>query len=136
MSAHNRKLSVLVLDLGGNEFQIQCRKAEIINNTDDSEFFPTYAPDGGFIEAADAAFALDLEFYSDWRSNGVSRWLWEHDGETVPYSVTHHPDIPAETVIFTGECQIKAPNVGGEIRTTEVTACVLVCSGKPDMDTP
>jgi hypothetical protein len=137
MSAHNRKLADLVLDLGGNEFQIQCRKAEIVNNTDDGEFFPTFdSTDGGFVEAADAAFALDLEFYADWRSAGVSDWLWDNDGSTVPFQVTHHPDIPAETVIFTGEVLIKAPNVGGEVRTTEVTAVTLICNGKPAKTRP
>ncbi len=139
MAAHNRKLAELVLDLGGNEFQIQCRKAEIVNNTDDGEFFPTFVPaadGGGFVEAADAAFALDLEFYADWRSAGVSDWLWDNDGVTVPFQVTHHPDIPAETVIFTGSVLVKAPNVGGEVRTTEVSAVTLVCADKPVKSRP
>lgn len=131
MAAHNRKLSNLILDIGGNEFQIQCRRAEIVNNTDDAEFFPTFAPNGGFIEGAESAFALEAEFYSDWRSAGVSDWLWDHDGETVPFELHHHPDIPAEHVIFNGEVLIKAPNVGGEVRTTEVTSATLTCNGKP-----
>lgn len=131
MTAHNRKLSLLVLDIGGNEFQIQCRKAEIVNNTDDAESFATFAPDGGFVEAAEPSFALDLEFYADWRSAGVSDYLWDNDGVTVAFELTHHPDIPAETVIFSGNVLIKAPNVGGEVRTTEVTATTLVCEAKP-----
>ncbi len=136
MAAHNRKLSRLVFDIGGNEFQIQCRRAEIVNNTDDAEFFPTFAENGGFIEGAEAAFAIEAEFYSDWRSAGVSDYLWDNDGVTVPFELHHHPDIPAEHVIFTGEVLIKAPNVGGEVRTTEVTSVTLTCNGKPAKTRP
>src|SRR5262245_11137401 len=137
MTAHNRKLRILTLDIGGNEFQIQCRKAEVVNNTDDAEAFATFDPvNGGFVEAADDAYALDLEFYADWRGAGVSDWAWDNDGETVPFQIDHHPDIPAEHVIFNGEVLIKAPNVGGEIRTTEITATTLTCNGKPVKSRP
>jgi hypothetical protein len=137
VTAHNRKLKILVLDIGGTEFQIQCRKAEVQNNTDDGEFFPTYDPDdGGFVEAADDSYALDLEFYADWRSNGISDYLWLQDGNTVTFSVTHNSDIPAETVSWTGEVLIKAPNALGDVRTTEVTATTLQIVGKPDYNRP
>jgi hypothetical protein len=137
MSAHNRKLQVLTLDIGGNEFQIQCRVAELQNNTDDGTFFPTYDPvDGGFIEAAEDSYALNLEFYADWRSDGVSDYLWSQDGTTVSFQLDHHEDIPAEHVRWVGEVLIKAPNVGGEVRTTEITSTVLQCAGKPTFSRP
>jgi hypothetical protein len=136
MTAHNRKLTQLTLDLGGTEFQIQCRKAEIVNNTDDPELFHTFDPDGSFAEAADPSFALDLEFYSDLRSGGITDFLWDNDGNTVSFEIVHYPHIPAETVTFTGEVLVKAPNIGGEVRATDVTATVLQCVDKPVKSRP
>lgn len=131
MAAHNRKLQVLTLDIGGNEFQIQCRLAELQNNTDDGTTFFTFDPAGTFVEAADDAYALNLEFYADWRSDGVSDYLWANDGTTVSFQLDHHPDVALEHVRWVGEVLIKAPTVGGEVRTTEITATVLQCAGKP-----
>jgi hypothetical protein len=137
MGAHNRKLKVLTLDIGGTEFQIQCRKAEVQNNTDDGETFFTYGGDDGtFVEAADDSYALDLEFYADWRSNGISDYLWLQDGNTVSFTVQHNPDVPAETVSWSGELLIKAPNALGDVRTTEITATTLQIVGKPEYTGP
>lgn len=136
MAAHNRKLTQLTLDIGGTEFQIQCRTAEIQNNTDDGETFYTFDPDGAFVEAADDSYALNLEFYADWRSAGISDYLWLNDGNTVAFELVHHPDRPAEQVTFSGDVLIKAPNVGGEVRTTEITSTVLQIVGKPTYSRP
>jgi hypothetical protein len=137
MGAHNRKLKELVLDIGGTEFQIQCRKAEVQNNTDDGETFFTYGGDDGtFVEPADDSYALDLEFYADYRSNGISDYLWLQDGNTVTFQVTHNPDVPAETVSWSGSLLIKAPNALGDVRTTEITATTLQIVGKPDYTRP
>lgn len=131
MAAHNRKLTQLTLDIGGTEFQIQCRRAEIQNNTNDGTTFYTFDPTGAFVEAADDSYALNLEFYADWRSGGISDYLWENDGETVTFELVHHPGVSGETVTFSGSVLIKAPQVGGEVRTTEVTTTVLQIVGKP-----
>lgn len=131
MPAHNRKLTELTLDIGGTEFQIQCRRAELQNNTDDGETFHTFDPDGVFVEAADDSYALALEFYADWRSGGISDYLWDNDGDTVTFELVHHPGTAGETVTWTGSVLIKAPNVGGEVRTTEITSTTLQCAGKP-----
>jgi hypothetical protein len=140
-SPHHRKLKILTLDIGGTEFQIQCRKAQIVNNTDDGETFYTFGNDGNddstsFVEAADPSFALDLEFYSDWRSAGISDYLWDNDGVDVDFQLDLNPDIPAEHVIFNGTVNVKAPSPGGEIRTTDVTAATLQCAGKPAKSRP
>lgn len=131
MVAHNRKLTQLTLDIGGTEFQVQCRRAEIQNNTDDGETFYTFDPAGAFVEAADDSYALNVEFYADWRSGGISDYLWDNDGETVAFELVHHPGVTGETVTFSGSLLVKAPTVGGEVRTTEVTSTVLQIVGKP-----
>lgn len=137
MPAHNRKLAQLTLDIGGTEYQIQCRSAELQNNTDDGTQFDTFGGDEGtFVEPADDSYALALEFYADWRLQGISDYLWDHDGETVTFRLVHWPHIPAETVQWDGDVLVKAPNVGGEIRSTEITTTTLQCVGKPEKSRP
>jgi hypothetical protein len=140
-SPHHRKLKILILDIGGTEYQIQCRKAQVVNNTDDGENFYTFGNNGsndstGFVEPADPAWALDLGFYSDWQLAGINDYLWDNDGETVTFSLELYPDIPAEHVIFTGEVVIKAPSAGGEVRAQDVTEMVLQCPNKPAKSRP
>ncbi len=135
------KLKVLTLDLGGTEFQVQCRKAEIVNNTDDPEVFYTFGDDGNgdstsFSEAADPNFALDCEFYTDWRSAGITDFIWDNDGQIVTFQLDLYPNDAAKHVIFNGSVQIKAPNVGGEVRAQDITASVFQCQGKPVKSRP
>lgn len=134
MSAHNRKLKVITFELDGAEFQVQISNWNLENNSADPETTYTYAPDGEFNEDVDPDYSLTLTFFADWRSAGISHYLWSNDGATVEFTLDHHPDIPAEHVQWTGEVKIKAPNVGGEVRTTEVTETTLKCIGKPDYD--
>jgi hypothetical protein len=137
VTAHHRKLKVLTLDIGGTEYQVQCRKAQIVNNTGDAEVFHTFGGDDeAFVEPADDEYALDLEFYSDWRSAGISDYLWDNDGLTVAFQLDLNPDVPAEHVIFNGDVLIKSPNPGGEVRTQDVTAVVLSCPAKPEKSRP
>lgn len=133
---YHRKLKTLILDIGGTNFEIQCRKAQVVNNTDDGENFYTFGDNGsgdsaGFVEAADPAFALDLGFYSDWQLSGINDYLWDNDGNTVSFSLELYPTEPAAHVIFTGEVVIKAPNAGGEVRAQDVTEMTLQCPNKP-----
>jgi hypothetical protein len=135
------KIRVLTLDLGGTNFEVQCRKAQIVNNTGDPEIFYTLGDDGdgdsiSFSEAADPAYALDLGFYSDWRSAGITDWLWDHDGEVVTFQLDLYPTIPTKHVIFSGSVQVKAPSAGGEVRAQDVTDVTLACQGKPDKARP
>jgi hypothetical protein len=140
-SPHHRKLKILTLDLGGTEYQIQCKKAQVVNNTDDGEQFYTFGNNGqddstGFVENADPKFALDLSFYSDWQLAGINDFLWDNDGETITFQLDLYPDLPAEHVIFTGEVNVKAPNAGGEVRAQDVTDTVLQCPNKPVKSRP
>lgn len=133
---HHRKLKILTLDIGGTNYEIQCRKAQVVNGTADGETFYTFGNNGSddsasFVEAADPVWSLDLGFYSDWQLAGINDFLWDNDGETVSFELALYPDIPAEHVLFTGEVVVKAPNAGGEVRAQDVTEMVLQCPAKP-----
>lgn len=136
MVAHNRKLKQIVFDVGGLEFQAQCSTWQLVNNSDDPEKVYTYAPDGEFYEEVDPSYTLEATFFADWRSDGVSDYLWAHDGETVAFQIDHHPDIPLEHVRWTGTLVIKAPTVGGDVRTTEAMETTFAVVGKPEYTRP
>lgn len=131
MTAHNRKLKVITFDLAGTEFQGQCTNWNLNNNTPDGEQFFVFAEGEEFREEADPDWSLTMTFFSDWRSGGISDYLQENDEQQVSFQLDHHPDIVGEHVRWTGSVKIKAPTVGGDVRTTETTTVTLQCVGKP-----
>ncbi len=138
---HHRKIKHLVLDVGGTEYQIQCRKAQVVNDTGDGETVYTLGDNGqgdstGFVEAADPDWALDLGFFSDWQLAGINDFMWDNDGQTVTFRLELYPDEPEHHVIFDGEVTIKAPSAGGEVRAQDVTEMKLKCPNKPVKSRP
>lgn len=129
----SRKLKVITFSLAGNAFECQLKDWKMNNNTPDGERFYTYCgPSGGeFYEEAEPAYALDLKFFSNWRLNGISDYLTVNDQQIVAFVLDHHPDIVGEYVRWSGTLKIKAPPVGGEARTTEMTEVTLPVVGKP-----
>lgn len=135
MAVAHRKLMIAVFDLDGTEFQNQLSTISLNNETDDPEQFHTYGGDGeSFAEAADDSYTLDLTLYADWRSNGISDFLTAHDGETLPFTIDWHPNIVGEHIRRTGSVLVKAPNMGGDIRTTETTEVTMTVIGKPSYE--
>lgn len=133
---HNRKIKQIVFDLGGTTFQCQIENFQFVNNTPDGEKIYSMCPDGEDIEETDDDWSLQLRFFSDWRTNGISDWLMLHNGENVAFELEHHPDIPAEHTIWTGTLRVKAPTVGGDVKVTERQEVTLQVIGRPDYDRP
>lgn len=140
MAAHGRRLKTLMLTLGDEstdnvQAECQLRSWNLANNSAEGEKLFTYCtdPDGQeFREETDPDYALEATFLADWREDGISTWLWQHDGELVNFVLDHHPDIAAEHCQWSGQLYVRAPNVGGEVRTTEETTVTLPIEGKPD----
>lgn len=132
MTVHHRRLKLIELEIDGTTYECQVSSWTIENNTDDGERHFTFCPDGEFREDADPDYALALTFFSDWRKpTGLSHYLWEHDQQWVNFRLDHHPDIPDEHVAWSGQVRLKAPNVGGDVRTEEITEITLPIRGKP-----
>jgi hypothetical protein len=133
VTTHNRKLKVIEFVLLGVNFECQVASWKMNNNTDDGDkLFSFCGPSGGeFRSEATDDYSLDLTFYSDWRSAGISRFLTVHNGEDAAFKLDHHPDIPLEHVYWEGTVKLRAPNVGGDARATEMTETTLVVVGKP-----
>ncbi|MHA6626885.1 hypothetical protein ACU61A_15730 [Pseudonocardia sichuanensis] len=135
--AHNRKLKQVTFDLGGTPFQVQLRNWTMNNGTADATIFHTYGGDASsFAEDAEPAWSLACDFYADWRADGISDYLMVNDETDVTFQLDHHPDVVGEHVRWAGVLHIKAPNVGGEVRTTEITSVTFQCVGKPAYSRP
>lgn len=148
---HSRRLKFLQLSVGeldspdtGDEIEFQCQVESwnMQNNTPDGDkrFAFCYDPaesdetnelNGEFREDAEPDYVLTAELYADWRSSGISKYAWEHNGETVNFRLDHHPNIAGEHVAWAGRLKIKAPNVGGDARTTEMSSISWVIIGEP-----
>jgi len=131
MSVHSRRIKQIGFRFGADAFECQVQTWQIVNNTEDGDRQYAQCPEGEFREETDDDYALELTFFADWRSGGVSDWLWDHDRQEVTVTIDHHPDIPAEHVQWTGVVTVKAPSVGGEARTTEQTEVTLQYVGRP-----
>jgi hypothetical protein len=129
VTAQNRKLKQLILDIGGTEFQAQLQSWTLNDNTDDPETFFVYEPGEEFVEEPDPSYSLDCTFYSDWRVRGHLGLPVVAPRETVTFQITHHPDIPAEAKIFSGQLLVKGPSVGGDVRTTEQSSVTFPIVG-------
>lgn len=136
MSLHSRQLKLIEFDLGGTQFECQVSSWSIANNTADGEKIYTFCPDGESITETQPDYAMELTFYSDWRSGGISDFLVQNDGLDAEFQLDHHPDIPAEHVRWNGTVRVKAPNVGGDVKSQETTQVTLQIIGKPDYTRP
>jgi hypothetical protein len=131
MTTHNRKLKIIEFALEAVQFECQVSNWNMANNTEDGERFYAYCPSGEFREEAEPDYALELTFFADWRSAGISRYLTLNDQTDVAFTLDHHPDVAAEHVTWTGTVRLKAPTVGGDARTTEMTEVTLPVIGLP-----
>lgn len=125
MSAHSRQLKLLEFTLGGTSFECQINTWNVDPGIPDAELVYTFCPDGAAAEDGTPAPTLQFTFLSDWRANGISRYLTVNSGQDVAFQLDHHPDIPDEHVRWTGTVRLKAPPVGGQARTGERTEITL-----------
>lgn len=136
MTANHRRLKVITLDLDGDNYECQVKTWNVANNTGDGEQMYTFCPTGVFRESADDDYALELTFFADWTTTGISDFLTANDGEDVTFQLDHHPDIVGEHVRWAGTVRVKAPSVGGDYGVTEESQVTLQCIGKPVYSRP
>jgi hypothetical protein len=122
---------LIEFSIDGERFECQVNKWKIVNQTEDGEQFFTFCPDGAFIEDVEPKWAMELTFFADWRSDGISDFLTGLDEQTVAFQLDHHPDVIGEHVRWTGLVKIKAPDAGGDARSTEMTETTLQIIDKP-----
>lgn len=131
VAVHHRRLkriefSFALDDEAPAQFECQINTWELDPGEQDGDRRYTFCPDGEFEEETDSEPQLTLGFFADWRSEGISDFLWTNRGKVADVEIVHHPDTPEETVTFAGKVRLKAPPVGGDARTTEEQEITLM----------
>ncbi|QWF81137.1 hypothetical protein [Amycolatopsis sp. CA-230715] len=129
MGVNHRRLKLITFTIGGTSFECQLNSWTMDPGSDDGDRQYTYCPNGTFVEETDDEPSLELKFFSDWRSGGISDYLWSHPNEEAEFVLDHHPDIPGEHVRWTGKLLIKPAPAGGDVRETEMTEVTLQVLG-------
>lgn len=87
-------------------------------------------PDASFSDQSSATWACTLAYAQDWETPGaLSRYLFEHEGETVDAVFAPKaggPAITAKIIITPGE-------IGGTVNAYAVATVTLGVSGKPTL---
>lgn len=135
MSVHIKKLKLITFRIGdetsGTQFECQVQSWSLDPGIEDGDLLYSYCPDGVEVDEVDPTPSLELTFYSDWRSEGISAFLWENNGMVADFLLEHHPDDPESFVTWSGKVKVKPGPVGGEVRENEMTEVTLQCVGMP-----
>ncbi|WP_153030666.1 hypothetical protein [Amycolatopsis sp. YIM 10] len=124
-------MKVIQFTIGGTSFECQVQTWNLDPGIEDGDRLYSQCPDGEAVEETDPEPTLEVTFYADWRSGGISDYLWAHNGETAAFVLDHHPNVPNEHVRWTGELVVKPGPAGGEARETEMTEVTFQCVGLP-----
>ncbi|MGA6164306.1 hypothetical protein [Amycolatopsis magusensis] len=131
MAIHQKRLKVIEFTIDGTSFECQVNSWSLDPGIEDGDRLYSFCPDGEAVEETDPEPTLEIKFFSDWRSGGISDYLWAHNGEVADFVLNHHPNIAGEHVKWTGQLYIKPGPVGGEARETEFTEVTFQCVGLP-----
>jgi hypothetical protein len=129
---HTRRLKIVVFTINGVDYTCQLNAWTVLNNTVDGTKTFTYCGNPSeFRTETDNDYSLQLKFFSDWRSAGISDFLWNNSRAVAAFQLDHMPDVIGEHVRWNGNCVIKAPSVGGDLRALEETSVTLLILGLP-----
>jgi hypothetical protein len=121
-----------VIQLGTDDFAKAVSTASITPAGGTTDF-KGLKPDAVFTFPQASTYVLDLSYAQDWSaSQSLSRYLWEHKGETVPFTL--NPDVVDTTVGSTswaGEVAIVPGAVGGDVDGVAVATVSLGIVGEP-----
>ena len=96
------------------EFASHVTTCTISPSFNEEDPIPTLSGDQ-FVDG-DATFegTISGEFLQEYTVEGLVKWTWDHNGETVPFVFTPRTDAELS---WRGECVIRPVNVGGEVKT-------------------
>lgn len=129
MPVQQRRLKLINFTLDNISFECQINSWSLDPGTKDGNRQYTFCVDGIFIEETDDEPTLDLKFFGDWRSAGISDYLWTNENKIANFTLDHHPLIIGEHVRWSGQVLIKPFPVGGDARTTEASEVTLQIVG-------
>jgi hypothetical protein len=73
-------------------------------------------------------YYLDIDYLQDWRTSGISFYLWNHENETVAFHFS--PDVDG-TPAMAGNVRLRCPSFGGPALQPARDRVQLACTAKP-----
>lgn len=135
MTVHVQRLKIVTFTIGGNSFDCQLQSWSLDYGVKDGDRLYSFCSAGEgnnvAISETDPEPTLDLKFFSDWRSNGISDYLTANNGLVAAFVLDHHPDVIGEHVQWSGNVVLKIGTIGGDARATEMTEVTLQVVGTP-----
>lgn len=133
MPFHDSRLGPGTLLLGtspGTERGFQISALTLTPAVDSTDGTPTLAVPEPTPEMK-TTYTLDGTAINDFESTtGLSRYCYDHDGETVDFVWTPNTDITPPAVL-TGKVQVRAFPIGGNVGEQITTDFSWPCDGKP-----
>jgi hypothetical protein len=116
------------------EFNCDVHTAEIIPSAGDEVTYSTLCAEGSYSSRGKTTYALHLVAAQRWAIDGLSTFLWDHDGEIADFQYQAHGDgvaPAADAPGMTGQVTLVAGNYGGEVDTYAELEVTLPCVTKP-----
>lgn len=124
MTVHQRRLKIITLTVDSNSFDCQVSSWTFDPGVKPGALMYSFCSDGegnnSFYEETDEEPTLQLKFFDDWRSDGISTFLHDNVNTVVDFVLDHHPDIVGEHRRITGQLKVIPHPIGGDARVTEV----------------
>lgn len=120
-------LTDVLLSLGTDSYEKHVSSVEFVP-TAPSVAWKGLAPTSNFTFTGNATWVCNLSYAQDWETeNSLSRYLYDHEGETIPAKfepVNGGPGFTAPLVITPG-------SIGGAVDGVPVATVSLGVQGKP-----
>lgn len=124
------KNAIVTLGSPGDDFAAACSSAGITPSGGTAEF-KGLKKSAVFTFPTAATYTLDLEYAQDWHSDSsLSRWLWDHRGENVPF-VLDPDDLGDGHTSWEGTVAITAGGIGGAVDAVATASVSLGIVGEP-----
>lgn len=120
------------------EYACSVKRAELVPEAGDVSTYRTLCPDGTFSSVAGSTWSLELEGAQDWAAAGLSRFLFEHEGEELAFRVDQYgnPHTPTDgEPEMSGTVRAVAAGYGGTVDEYAEFAVTLPVVGRPALGT-
>jgi hypothetical protein len=119
---HQRRITTISLSVDGTDFstQIQTFNFDPGVKVGTQQFTLSSAGEGhnAFYEDTDPEATLEIKGYEDWRSDGLSDFIYSNVNAVVDFVLEQNPDVSAEHTLISGSLKIIPHVTGGDARTT------------------
>jgi hypothetical protein len=123
-----------IIEFGTDDFAKAVSTATIANSSGTTDF-KGLKPSAVYTFPQATTYTLELTYAQDWSaSTSLSRYLWEHKGETVPFTLNPDDtsgDPTLGSTAWAGTVAIAPGAVGGDVDAVAIATVTLGIVGEP-----